>query len=468
MQHVTQLAQYGRRKGNDMLKNLLKYLKGVIDKMFKKDTLQNVVKRNIAISDAMAKRIEYWDNMLNGKAEWVGGDVVSMRLEQAICKEFADVVLSEMESSVSDETIDELYKNAIKGMSEELQKAFALGGFVIKPIGLTGEVEFISADKIIPIEFNAKKRLIKAGFLQVKRISKDDVFYRVELHELVPEGLRISNRAFHGKDGEIGREIGLESVDEWANLISDVTYKGMDRMDFGYYRNPLPNTVDGSENGVSVYESAIEQIKRADKQYSRIEWEFDSAERAVFADWTTVQKNGSGFSMPQGKKRLFIPLDTGDNDGVTKEYSPSIREQNFINGLNEYLRRVEFNVGLAYGDLSKSETVEKTATEIKASKLRKYNSVNAIQTNLKDCLEDLVYAIAFYQSRYKTNFEFNCVFHDSILTDETQERAQDRLDMASGIMSRLEYRMKWYGEDEETAKRKLAEIMDISSIDENQ
>ena len=34
----------------------------------------------------------------------------------------------------------------------------------------------------------------------------------------------------------------------------------------------------------------------------------------------------------------------------------------------------------------------------------------------------------------------------------------DRQDVNMGVMSKVEYRMKWYNEDEETAKQKLAEI----------
>jgi hypothetical protein len=34
---------------------------------------------------------------------------------------------------------------------------------------------------------------------------------------------------------------------------------------------------------------------------------------------------------------------------------------------------------------------------------------------------------------------------------------RDREDMAAGVLSKVEYRMKWYGEDEDTAKKKVAD-----------
>ena len=113
-----------------------------------------------------------------------------------------------------------------------------------------------------------------------------------------------------------------------------------------------------------------------------------------------------------------------------------------------------FNVGLAYGDLSDAQEVDKTATEVLASKTRKYNRVTAIQGKLEECLNGFVTALAFYNGSYMSGVEFTCEFNDSILADEESERQQDRQDVSMGVMSLLEYRMKWYNEDEETAKAK--------------
>ena len=65
--------------------------------------------------------------------------------------------------------------------------------------------------------------------------------------------------------------------------------------------------------------------------------------------------------------------------------------------------------------------------------------------------------LAFYNNLYHAGYEFNCKFNDSILTDEETERQQDRQDVSMGVMSLLEYRMKWYNEDEKTAAEKLPE-----------
>ena len=106
-------------------------------------------------------------------------------------------------------------------------------------------------------------------------------------------------------------------------------------------------------------------------------------------------------------------------------------------------------------------TVAKTATEIKSAKDRKYNTVNAIQENLKDCMEDLVYALAFYNSMTTTGYKFVCDFKDSIKTDEETERKQDIQDLNLGILRPEEYRAKWMGEDIDTALQNLPQKAEV-------
>ena len=166
----------------------------------------------------------------------------------------------------------------------------------------------------------------------------------------------------------------------------------------------------------------------------------------------------SNFIVEHGLIVIFRGVDIEEH---FKEFSPAIRDENFINGLNEYKREIEFQVGLAYGDISDPDMVSKTATEVITAKTRKYNTVTSIQENLKDCLEDLVYALAFYNSMVTSNYKFVCDFKDSILTDEETERKQDIQDLSLGIIRPEEYRAKWYGEDLETAKSNLPQTAEV-------
>lgn len=430
--------------------------------MFGYTTLKQIVGKDITLSDKMIYAINEWKQMLNGQADWITDSVVSLGIEEGICREFADCALVEMETSVSNERLDKIYQKNIASLNENLQEGLALGSFVLKPLG-GAAAEFISADKIIPISFGDDGKPIDIAFLTVKKVGDVDYFTRFERHYFANGNLTIENKCFHSQTSrDIGLPCSLEAVEEWANIDpGPVTYPGMNRMDFGYFRNPIKNKVDGSACGVSVYESAVDLIKKADIQGARLDWEYESGERAIHVDNKALKQDKSTgrFEMEKISKRLYrgLNLEAGKDQELLKEYSPEMRDEAFKRGLEEYKREIEFSVGLAYGDLSDVQEVAKTATEIKASKNRKYNRVTAIQNNLYDCLEDFAAGLAFYNSMLNSGYEFSCKFNDSILTDEETERQQDRQDVSMGVMSHLEYRMKWYNEDEATAKKMLPE-----------
>ena len=444
-----------------MFSGIKRFLKGIV-KMFGYTTLKQVIGKDIALSDKMIDAINNWKRMLNGEADWITDYITSLGIEEGICREFADCALVEMETSVTNERLDKIYQKNIVSLNENLQEGLALGSFVLKPLGGTA-AEFVSADKIIPISFGDDGKPNDIAFLTVKKVGDTDYFTRLERHYFVNGNLTIENKCFHSQTAnDIGLPCNLEAVEEWENIEpGPIAYPGMNRMDFGFYRNPIKNKIDGSACGVSIFDSAIDMIKKADIQGARLDWEYESGERAIHVDNRALKQDKSTgkFGMSKLNKRLYrgMNLEAGKDQELLKEYSPEMRDEAFKRGLEEYKREIEFSVGLAYGDLSNAQEVAKTATEIKASKNRKYNRVTAIQNNLYDCLEDFVAGLAFYNSMLNSGYEFSCKFNDSILTDEETERQQDRQDVSMGVMSHLEYRMKWYNEDEKTAKKMLPE-----------
>ncbi len=432
----------------------LNYLKGVWQRLFPLKDIKQALGIKPAITDDMLSSIELWQKCFSGNAPWLNDDVISLRLEQAITREFANITLNEMTASVSNDKLQKIFETATEDLNSELQSGLATGAMVIKPLG-GDKVQYISANAFVPIEFDARHRLVKVIFPEFKKIG-DNYYTRLEYHSLDKDkGLTITNTAYvSASEGQLGREIPLAAVDEWASLPNAVTYPAMLRPAFGYFRTPIKNTIDGSSCGVSVYANDINLIRKIDTQFGRLDWEFESGERAIHVDAAALKNN----STAKLNKRLYraVDVDLG-NEELFKDFSPAIRQGDITDGLNTYLRRLEFSVGLAYGDLSNPETVAKTATEIKSAKDRKYNTVSAIQKQLKYCLDDLVYALAFYNLLTTSGYTFVCDFKDSILTDEQTERTQDIQDLSLGILRPWEYRCKWMGETKEQAKKVLSE-----------
>lgn len=443
-----------------MFDRLKRLWKGIVS-MFSYTTFKNILGKDVALTQAMIDAINDWKNMLSGKADWCVGHVESLRLEEGICREFADAALVEMEMQIlNNEQLDKTLKKAAVDLNKKMQNGLALGSLVLRPLG-PDKFEYITADKMIPISFDDDGKPNDIAFLSVKRVGENNYYFRLERHYFTNGNLTIENNCYHSQSrSDIGQRCELENVPEWANIQpGPIIYPGMTQMDFGYYQNPVENKIDESGCGVSIYESAIGLIRKADRQAARLDWEYESGERAIHVDERALKHSKGKTYLPKLSNRLYrgLNLDDGKDKELFKEYSPQMRDEAYKRGLEECKREIEFNVGLAYGDLSDVQNVEKTATEVLTSKTRKYNRVTAIQNNLEKCLQDFVQALAFYNGCYMSGIEFACKFKDSILTDEESERQQDRQDVSMGAMSLLEYRMKWYNEDEETARAKLPE-----------
>lgn len=443
-----------------MFDRLKRLWKGIVS-MFSYTTFKNILGKDVALTQAMIDAINNWKNMLSGKADWCEGYVESLRLEEGICREFADAALVEMDMQIlNNEQLDKTLKKAAVDLNKKMQNGLALGSLVLRPLG-PDKFEYITADKMIPISFDDDGKPNDIAFLSVKRVGENNYYFRLERHYFTNGNLTIENNCYHSQSrSDIGQRCELENVPEWSKIQpGPIIYPGMTQMDFGYYQNPVENKIDESGCGVSIYESATGLIRKADRQAARLDWEYESGERAIHVDERALKHSKGKTYLPKLNNRLYrgLNLDDGKDKELYKEYSPEMRDEAYKRGLEECKREIEFNVGLAYGDLSDVQNVEKTATEVLASKTRKYNRVTAIQNNLEKCLQDFVQALAFYNKCYMSGVEFACKFKDSILTDEESERQQDRQDVSMGAMSLLEYRMKWYNEDEETARAKLPE-----------
>jgi hypothetical protein len=92
-----------------------------------------------------------------------------------------------------------------------------------------------------------------------------------------------------------------------------------------------------------------------------------------------------------------------------------------------------------------------------------------IEEALVAIIKALLYAInTFTSESVNTLAEITIKFDDSIVVDENTERTQDMLDVSAGIMSKVEYRMKWYNEDEKTATEKIEDLDSFTITDEEE
>lgn len=450
-----------------MIKEFIERIGQVIRKMLGREKIKDTIGVEVAVSDKMANGIDLWAKMYKNEPPWKEKNIKLCGLPAAIAGEFARLVTLELKTEVTgNDFINEEYQAIISDIRKYTEYACAKGGLAMKPYASEGhiEVDMVQADRFFPTKFNSRGEVTAAVFAESLTVGKK-VYTRLEYHQHEGTMYHINNKAFVKQNLDnvevLGKEVPLTAIPEWANLQEEVTLKNVKMPLFAYFKIPNANNVDDtSPLGVSVYSRAINDIKEADNQWTRLLWEFEGSELAIDADITLFKKDDKGnYEFPKGKDRLFRMMDLDDNAEKYKVFAPAIRDENLINGFNAILRRIEFNVGLAYGTLSDPNTVDKTAEEIKASKQRSYSTVSDIQKSLQTALEQLVYAMDVMaqlsglsgRKKYEMSFDWD----DSIVIDKEQELASMQQDAVAGFIRKELYVAAKYGVSEEEALKMM-------------
>ncbi|MBE7042444.1 MAG: phage portal protein [Ruminococcaceae bacterium] len=416
---------------------------------------------------AMEQQIGLWSRMYHNRAPWLDEQVHSLNLASVIAAELARLATMEFSSQVTGskraDFLSEQYAPVLRDLRTYTEFACAKGSVVLKPY-VTGEkigVDCVQADCFLPISFDSTGRLTGAVFADCLTSGKAQ-YLRLERHQLTADGYEICNYAYE-KSGTSWKEIPLSAISKWADLTPKMKIDGVDKPLFAYLKMPGANTVDAaSPLGVSVYQRAVELIEQADRQYSRLLWEFEGGELAIDASTEALGYDHNGKPrLPHLNKRLFrgLEIDAGGQD-LYSVFSPRLRDESLLNGLNELLTRIEDACGLARGTISHPEGEVRTATELKMMRQRTYTTVRDIQKSLEAALRDLLYAINVWTELYHLapggNWEVSFRFDDNVLTDKSQEFSEKKQLVEAGILFPWEFRMWYLGESEEQAKEVLA------------
>lgn len=448
---------------SSMLTGLWGRLKNFI---FPQAAVQRAFEVSPAVSRTMEQNINLWYAMWINQPPWASKQVVPLGLPSAICRELARPALVEFSANITGsgraDFLNDCFQEAKEGFLRALEMGLALGGLAFKPY-LHGDrllVDATGAAAFQPTRFSPSGVCV-GGVFRDKAVEVDGRYYvRLEYHDLEGTTYTIRNRAFHSDaNGSIGSEAPLSEVRAWAEIQPEITIEHVTGPLFSYFKTPLSNAVDTeSQVGVSVYGgAAVELIRQADEQWDGLCWEYKSGERKIFVDDTSA--NMEQYS----RDRLFAfgPFQTSSAD-FFKEFSPDFRDEPLYRGLQTIFKQLEFQVGLSYGALSDPQTIEKTATEIRSSKQRMYVTVDSIQRALQRTFDGLIYAMDVYASLYglapEGAYQVSYEWGDSILNDEDTKNAEYARDMqavSAGIMNAWEFRVKWFHEDEETAKGML-------------
>lgn len=433
-----------------------------------------------AASRKMEDAIDLWYSMYIDHPPWESCDVRPLGLPGAIGRELARHALTEFSVAVSGSErakyIDRQMQLAAARFGIDLELGLCLGGVCLKPYPEDGRI-LVDAftTRFTLTRFDGAGKAI-GGVFESKPVRQGkDWFVKLEYHDfqIREDGSKVyvvENKAFRsGRDGGIGAQVPLDAIKEWAGLEEHKEIEGLTGPLFAYFKPPASNSVDPSSKlGTSVYAGpTVDLIQQADEQWYQLRREYKTGKRRMVI-------NGGVMDASQADDEIY-EYGRFNDPNFFQFINPDIRDEPLYNGFQRILQRIEFNVGLAFGTISDPQSIEKTATEIISAKQRQFVTERSIQEAFRSALDDLAYAMDAWcdlaQLAPAGEYSVGYNWGDGVL-DDPETRRQD---MAMGlqllhasVIGPVEYRMRYFGEDEETARKMLPDMEDMTDEPEEE
>lgn len=341
------------------------------------------------------------------------------------------------------------------------------------------DIIYLDATQIVPLKVEHGK-IIDVAFVS-ESIEDGKKIYYVELHQLqYDEELKkdiyvISNNYIN----EQGEEVAKKDIVKQYTFKSDVPL-------FSILKPAVANPLDTEYHnanglGFSIYGIAIDQLMVCDITYNNFAMDFYLGGKKVFYNkkitrTKTRQIKDTDGNIKEEEYEVY-PDDVmkqqwtvyGDNqisnikeNPVVTEYNPDLRVTEDKEGIQFALNMLSFKSGLGTKYYEFNGTSVVTATQYVGDRQDLVSNANKHRKRVDEFVSEIGKAILLLgRILFKENVTEDCLVtitdKDGFMVDTETAKNEFRKDIAQGIRKPWEYRVKFLGEDEETAKARIAD-----------
>lgn len=411
----------------------------------------------------------------NGERE-VYKNRYSLGLAKKICENFADFLMNEkvkikLGNDNDTKILNELLSdnNFWVKANQGIEKTFALGtGCFLLSLDTKKKIkiQFVNALNIYPLTYNSDE-IFECAFVSDKikfdkSTMKSQKIRDVQLHVLDNEKYVIRNFRFQVSEGEDLTEIPIDDIPQ------EIQTRNSNRWFVPIKPNIINNFNLNSPFGIPIYANSLDVLKSLDLTFDSFVNEIQNGRKRLFVSQEAMKVGGDGCFKnafdPQDV--LFYILDSNFSENKTnyvQEVNGNLRIEELKNAIQTNLDLLSTKLGL--GDQYfkfEGGTTPKTATEVISENSDLFRTIKKHEQILESALRELILSIIeigkLANLLHISGETINIDFDDSIIESKEQDRLQDRQDISMDAQSLVEYRMKWYGEDEQTARSKINEI----------
>lgn len=324
---------------------------------------------------------------------------------------------------------------------------------------------YVSADKIIPISSDCGQ-ITEAAFCSEHTV-KGRKYILLEVHIHEGKNYVVRNFWFSADSGSLHEEKLPDDIPPFFNTESPLPW-------FSIITPNIENNIACSNGlGVSVLHGAIDVLKGIDIAYNNFVKDFELGGKKVFMEQSLIEtlSDGTKVSPDDVGQQLFyyLPADPakmgtgGSSEPLIYEFNPTIRINENCDGIQSLLDYLSFVCGLGNKHYQFNAGSIVTATQYTGDKQDLIQNAHKHYINVEKFLLSLVHTLIDIGNKYFSlnadpHTEIEVQFDKSVIIDEAAERMQDIQDVRDGAMAMWEYRMKWYSETEEQAKKIISEI----------
>lgn len=449
------------------------------------------------VSSSFYKTIALWEswynsnvskfhtyNVYNGKRD-IKCKRKSLDMAATVSKDMADLLLNEkVKITIDDEITNEFVKNVLLEnqwqykANEYQERKAAIGttayvaqldgvetsenGDVVKGSGNI-KINYLSAHNIFPITwYNGKVSECAFVFSKIYRGKK---YKHIQIHKKVNGFYEIHNHVV--LDEGNGNEI---PESEWGNIapfenMSAVVSTGMEKPQFVIDKLNIANNYgDDDENpmGVPIFYDSLDVLASIDLKFDSYANEFILGKKRIFVAPEFIEdKNGNAIFDENDTIFYLLPEDGLAPNEAMHEIDMKLRTDEHSKAITDDLNIISMKCGFGMNRYRFESGSIQTATQVVSENSDMFRTIKKHELLLDDVLKELIRIIVrlgiVIGNKLNPDAEINIDFDDSIIEDKEAERTSDRADVAMGAMPLYEYRMKWYGETEEEAKKHVVE-----------
>lgn len=444
------------------------------------------------------QNVDVWASWYEGKVnkfhsyrvyngtKFVRQERYSLGMAKKVCEDWANLLFNEkvkitLEGKAEQEFFDETCRaNNFEVKCNEMQEkkaAFGTGAYVatVTDVAIdedSGEVtgngqelkiDYVVGSNVIPLSWDNGK--IKECAFAIEKTIKGDKYVYMQVHHLNDSGTYDIENVLYKNNNESLSDIELQDVPGFENIPATV-HTGSNKRQFVIDRLNIANNMSkygDNPLGVSVFANAIDQLKAIDIVYDCYVNEFVLGKKRVMVKPSAMKTIEGEPAFDTNDVAFYIMPEDSKDDSMIHEINMSLRTGEFNIGIQDALNMLSAKCGFGENHYKFNQGSIATATQIVSENSTLFRTIKKHEIILNDVLTELVRIILRLGNTYlgknlDEDVEVSVDFDDSIIEDKATEYQRDCRNLEMGIISRVEFRMKWLNEDEETAKEAISEI----------